>query len=366
MKLNSHLILRVFALLMASHSSIAEIKTLHTNDLGSKNGSWIVSGQDPYFIFANDDNPRIPRQVELTFDFEDFAGVNFEIFWELDNEGFSEQQKTVFKWPEGAESATVDFELLAGLYMFDAGLISKFRIDPLLPENSEFSLNAKNYLSESKSASVAFKYPTRPDLVDVGIPAVGMNSMGVLNNRLQIFDGDPHLILDVSGSGLGEDSLLSFKMDPKEQPVKLFSYIEIFWATDSHGFNEQHKAFFLHPYRETSYLDLAARIASLGDSVESVHALRIDFQYPFETDFELRLSILPKSMATSRKLTTLRYTTDPYHIQTADIAHQTVMLAVNDFFTRVFGDWAFTILYMLMVCSGAVYLIQSGLLIKKS
>ena len=167
--------------------------------------------------------------------------------------------------------------------------------------------------------------------------------------------GDPYLVFDARSVEISEANYLKIQTRTKHV-LNRHLYMELFYATESHGFSEKKKGFYIQPLsvsdtvQNTVYLNLGEFLQVMEESGEHISVLRLDIDPRGLTkDFRFQ--------CTMRVLKTLPDETDhvtiihpPYlsrHVMTGNVFAYASKHAFREFFHKLMRDPLFIVLYAL-------------------
>ena len=177
------------------------------------------------------------------------------------------------------------------------------------------------------------------------------------NGWMRITGGDPYVIFNCANTPISDVKAVRITFSGKNVKNR-HSYTELFWATDAHGYSEEYKGFFIAPYTVISgdsrsvILNFGEFLEAIGESGKRLHSLRIDWdksiavpQFQFQCTIEL-LKEMPSSEEGEASIV-LHPSYLSRYLFKAHLFGYTIRHLVADFFTRVFRDGVFLLMYVI-------------------
>ena len=176
---------------------------------------------------------------------------------------------------------------------------------------------------------------------------------------MKITGGDPFVTFNCANIELSKVKAVRFLISGMNVRNR-HSYTEFFWATDAHGYTEEYKGFFIAPYAIRSggekkvVVNFDEFTKAIGETGNHLQWVRIDFDKSISTEdfrFKCTMELLPEIPQKTKDEVAINLH-PPYlsrYLFKADLFAYTMKNLVADFFTRLFRDWLFLILYMLML-----------------
>ena len=257
--------------------------------------------------------------------------------------------------------------------------ITALRFDPALDpgEVFQFSLASGNDAQTAALPELPYRYIEDVKAIDPGIQLARMNSIGVFDGRFKVLNGDPYFVFD-----LGKDGLELEQMDQLWIDIELtdhpqdFLYFETYWATDTHGYSEAYKAFFLYPLKPEKsgniapvIVNIRERIQIVEPSVTTLRGLRLDLQYPLKAPFKLQIRPIEQGTDPTNskaRAIALKYTIVPQMLNEGETFKFALKSAFREFSERLMGDPWFSIPFILILTGLGLLLITMFRKVKRS
>ena len=335
------------------------------HDLEPKSGiGYEIMGSDPYFVYSLPSRSFPSKTVVLEIKTKSEAGLpstfTLDLFWTTADYDFGEEHKISFRIPRGSGTTKwrLDIQDIAFRKKLDSSAITRIRFDPNLEAGNildfAISLAEGSAIDIGHLSLLPYDFTDDPLLINPGIPIRAINNIGALDGQFKVTEGDPYFVFDLGQDGLDLEQtdalLINFQPDFSQQR---FSYFEIFWAGQNHGFSEAYKAFFLYPIRNTPILvNLEELLRVVEPSVDRLTGLRVDIQYPFPSPFYLEVTSVNsrslKDSDASYKEISLRYSILPEYLNKPDLTGFSLQESVKEFLNRVIDEWFFFLFYGLI------------------
>lgn len=173
--------------------------------------------------------------------------------------------------------------------------------------------------------------------------------------------GDPYLVFNSNGIPIEQAQYLKITFQAKHVRNR-YSYVELFTVTETHGFSEEMKGFYIQPFNVkseepyTTILNLSEFMTVMGETGKILQLVRVDLDPVLsEQDFKFKCSLeiiqaLPQKSQNIDRVSIH----PPYlsrHVMDPKISSYVISCLVRDFFHKFTRDWLFLIIYLPLIVS---------------
>ncbi len=353
------LLLPIFALVgQASFEDNVDAFTIsHTNDLVNENGYYRANGNDPYIVFSTDNAVELIIYFQVADRLETTILKPLELFWANNHHGFSEDRRLLIDLNNKDQ---VFFNVNLGDVAFFAETIeqnTQIRLDLPTGFTNYFQLKVGRALEKPTveidvAQAQIIMSSLQPKLPDDS-PIQEVNDLVYKDGFLQMYGGDPYLVIDLSKLENHQPGFLEFGLKPlitDSLPAREYAYLEGFWASESHGFNEAYKFVAIIPgmvtggYYNLNYYDVLD-VRENGNAFE-VNQLRLDLPYDLNRMYEFSLS---KNNEHQPLGVLARFPINPEGLNDLRIYSRSTQGLIQSFFSKLVGDLLFTLSWIALI-----------------
>ena len=191
----------------------------------------------------------------------------------------------------------------------------------------------------------------------VNLPTAVINEIeSGADGWMRAVSGDPYITFQTGDIPVESVRYLRIKMAGKHV-LNRHLYVELFWATETHGYTEEKKGFYVQPFPVGGeepievLLNFGEFLEVMGDSGTRLQLIRLDLDPEMRNQdfqFQVDLEILQDAPADTAEMRFLRIH-PPYlsqYLMDWRIFRYTLGCLVLDFLHKVFRDPLFLLLYL--------------------